>query len=91
MTQNQPVDIASLLHLVNFMIFGYLIRDQYLLAFGVGVVWELLERWITNHPTIRTYLIHYLPELSHLWDETTQNKQYDLLINMIGYYLGNQL
>lgn len=85
---NQPLDLASILHVVNFAIIGYAIPDQYLLAISLGILWEVFETLVTNHPTVRSYLRRYVPDYSHLWDETRENKHWDLVFNLLGYTLG---
>ena len=89
--QNHPLDVATGLHLFNFMVIGYLIPDQYLFAFCIGILWEVIESQAIQHPTIRHFLETYASSVSHLWKETLHNKYYDLLVNMIGYYLGSTL
>ena len=88
---NQPIDIASLLHIVNFTIIGYVIPGQYLLAICLGLLWETLESFATKHPTIRSYLMRYVPDYAYLWNETHKNQRWDSLFNLLGYTLGTYL
>jgi hypothetical protein len=90
-SQNQVLDAATGLHLFNFMVIGYLIPNQYLFAFCIGIIWEVIELRATRHPRIRSLLETHASSISHLWDETLDNKYFDLLVNMIGYYLGSTL
>jgi len=85
---NQPIDLASILHVVNFAIIGYVIPGQYLLAIILGLLWETLESYAVKHPTVRSYLRRYVPEYSYLWNETHKNQRWDSLFNLLGYTLG---
>jgi len=90
-SSNQPIDLASLLHILNFIIIGYVIPGQYLLAIFIGIIWEIFESFATKHPTIRSYLMRHVPDYAYLWDETHKNQRWDMVFNLIGYSLGTYL
>lgn len=41
-------DVASFLHLFNFMILGKIMKDNYIIAFLLGLLWEVLEYIVIN-------------------------------------------
>ena len=88
---NQLLDLASLAHLFNFMILGLLFPNNYIGAFIIGIVWELLEECVTKKEFSRDLFIQHFKDYQNLWDENKKNKLMDLALNMIGYYAGNRL
>ena len=87
----QPVDVASFAHLFNFMIVGVLFPNNYIGAFILGIIWELIEECITNTDFSRDLLLRHFKDYQSLWDETNKNKLMDISLNMVGYYLGNKI
>ena len=85
------VDIASFLHFFNFMILGILIKNQYLMAFLIGILWEIFEYLSIRNKTINNILNQHFYKYKPLWNEINTNKITDLIINMIGYYIGNKI
>jgi hypothetical protein len=88
---SRSLDVATFLHLFNFAIIGYVIPHDYVLALCLGLLWEFLETRITSYPPTRTFLRTHFSDISHLWDETYQNKRNDIICNMIGYAFGSYL
>ena len=88
---NQLLDIASFAHVFNFMILGLLFPSNYIGAFILGIVWELFEECITKKELSKDLLVQHFKDYQYLWDETKKNKIMDLLLNMIGYYVGNKI
>ena len=88
---NQLLDITSFAHVFNFMILGLLFPSNYIGAFILGIVWELFEECITKKQVSRDLIVQHFKDYQYLWDETKKNKVMDLVLNMIGYYLGNKI
>ena len=85
---NNPIDILSLVHFIIFFVFGLFVKNKYIFAFLIGVIWEIIEYYVVNNN--RQLLINYWPIPQKYWDETHKlNPPFDLLFNMSGYYLGN--
>ena len=82
------IDYASILHFFNFMILGIILKEQYLFAFILGILWEFLEYYVTTDPEYRYYLVYYFSDMQFLWDESIHNKITDIIINMVGYTVG---
>ena len=89
---NKPIDLLSLLHFINFFIFGLFYKKKYKLAFILGIIWEIFEYGIVNYPQTRHYIKKYWPIPQKYWDETHMlNPVLDIFFNMLGYYLANLL
>ena len=87
---NNIIDIASFLHFFNFMILGIFFKNNYTIAFILGLVWEIIEIDIVKSKPFNYLTINY-KRYNYLWNEKIENKMMDLIINMIGYYVGNQI
>jgi len=90
--KSTPVDFHSIIHFINFFIFGYFINDRYALAFIIGIVWEIFEYYITKHRAISKLIKKHWTISKKYWDESHHlNPVYDILFNMCGYYAGNYI
>ena len=74
-------DVSSFLHLFNFMILGKIMKDNYIIAFLLGILWEVFEYIVINQKKLIQY--------DKIWNETLDNKKMDIVLNMIGYHIGN--
>ena len=74
-------DVASFLHLFNFMILGKIMKDNYIIAFLLGILWEVFEYIVINQKKLLQY--------DKIWNETLENKKMDIVLNIIGYHIGN--
>ena len=75
---------------IFLIIIGFLIKDRYLLILLCSILWEIFEIIISNYKYTREFMLKYWIK-KELWDETFINKFGDLIINMLGYYVGNNL
>ena len=82
-------DLMSLSHFTTFMIFGIFIKNQYFLMLILGFLWEFLEIIVVNTAFTRNLLRKYWFVPERYWDESIENKYTDLIINIIGYHVGN--
>jgi len=84
------IDFLSGVHVINNIIIGLYLKNQYLLVFLVGLLWEILEYGIVNTPFLMKIILKYYPvKIEKLEDGA--NKFFDLIFNMIGYYIGNNI
>ena len=83
------LDLMSISHFLFFFILGIFNKNKYKGAFLLGILWEFFEYIISNNITIKNFIIDnwFIPEI--YWNDTFQHKCMDLLINMIGYNIGN--
>ena len=84
------IDFLSFVHVITYLVIGIFVKDQYVLAFVIGVIWEIVEYMMVNNPRIRKLIIDYYPIRIEKWEDK-YNKFFDLVFNMIGYYIGNKL
>jgi hypothetical protein len=86
----QIIDIYSIFPFITDFIFGLYFKNKYVLAFILGILWELFEYYIAHNSYTREMLIKYWPIPQKYWEEKNIfNKVFDLLFNMLGYHLGN--
>jgi hypothetical protein len=88
---NKPIDILTIIHLLIWIIIGYFFPNYYLIALLLGILWELFEYMLVrvNILYVLTKNYWFVPE--KYWNEEIYNKFIDIIINMIGYYIGSQL
>ena len=83
------IDFLSFVHVITYLVIGIFVKDQYVLAFVIGVIWEIVEYMMVNNPRISKLIIYYYPIRIEKWEDK-YNKFFDLVFNMIGYYIGNK-
>ena len=89
---NKPIDILTIVHLLIWISIGYIFPNHYLNALLLGILWELFEYYIivkVNIIYVFTKKYWFVPE--KYWNERIYNKIIDLIINMMGYYIGSKL
>ena len=79
----------SISHFTVFLIFGIFIKNQYFLMLIIGILWEILEIIVVNTDATRHFMDKYWPVPERYWDESCMNKYTDLVVNLIGYHVGN--
>ena len=84
------IDFLSGVHIINNIIIGAYLKNKYLLVFLLGVLWEILEYAIVKNQYLIKIILKYYPVKIEKWEDTN-NKFFDLVFNMIGYYIGNKL
>jgi len=93
MKYNKLFDFLSIVHFFWFYLLGLFLKNNYLTAFAIGVLWEVFEYYITvKNEITRNLLINYWPVPQRIWDEEAFNKNRfsDLIFNMLGYHFGNK-
>ena len=83
------IDFLSFVHVITYLILGIFVKDKYVLVFIIGVIWEIVEYMMVNNEYIRKLIIEYYPIRIEKWEDK-YNKIFDLIFNMIGYYIGNR-
>ena len=81
------------LHIVHFLIYlflGIIFKNKYELALLISILWEVSEYILSNIKYTRDLLIKYWPIPEKYWNEKIDNKVLDIMINMLGYYIGNK-
>ena len=88
---NKPFDFASLLHLFNNIILGIIMKNNYIIAFILGILWEIFEKLFVKNYMTKLNKHKFIKKYEYLWNETLLNQFVDIIINMIGYYIGNKI
>jgi len=90
--ESKDIDIFHIVHLVEWFIFGYFFPNRYALAFLLMILWELFEKIISSNKILYDFVKKYwtLTTPAH-WNETYINKLLDMLMNIIGYYIGSSI
>lgn len=88
-------DWWSLSHLLLYFIIGYITVDKHVMFIGIGVLWELLEDYLSSSRTTQLVDCNTAsPE--HVWCQGWQDdywylEQSDVIMNALGYFLGSAL
>ena len=83
------IDELSILHFTFFFILGVYVKNKYRGALLLGILWEIFEIIISKNKLIKRSILKnwIVPEL--YWNDTLSHKLTDIIINMIGYHIGN--
>ena len=85
------IDNLSIVHFLIYLVLGILVKDKYKLILVVSILWEVIEYILSNIQYTKDLLIKYWPIPEKYWNEKINNKILDIMINMLGYYIGNNL
>ena len=85
------LDPLSISHFVWYFILGLYTKNNYKLVLFLSLLWEIFEYYITNYKYTRQLLIKYWPIPKKYWDENNANRISDVIINFIGYEIGNNI
>lgn len=88
---NKIFDFLSVCHFIIYYVIGRYIKNNYQLAFVLGILWEIFEYFITKNKFTRNLLIKYWFIPKSIWDEDAFNinRVSDIIFNMLGYHYGN--
>ena len=91
MGYNKIFDFLSVCHFFFYYVFGLFVKNNYILAFILGILWEILEYILTSQEFSRKLLIKYWIVPKRIWDEDAfnRNRISDIIFNMLGYHFGN--
>ena len=87
----KTVDLFTLNHILLWIGIGYVYPNKYYLAFFLGILWELFERFIVYDKTAYHLVKTYWPVPERYWNETDKNSILDIGVNMVGYYIGSRI
>lgn len=79
------VNIFTFVHFLLWFIIGILFPNRLGLALVLSVLWEFVEGYVVQHPTLYPLFQQYwfIPE--KYWNEGIGNKITDIIANLIGY------
>ena len=87
----KTIDMFTLNQILLWGFIGYLYPNHYYLAFFLGILWELFERFVVYEKTLYRLVKTYLPVHERYWNETDKNSLLDIGVNMVGYYIGSNI
>jgi hypothetical protein len=87
--KSKNIDLMTIVHFMLYIIFGYIYPNNYIIAFLIGILWEIFERIIVSNKVLYNLVKKYwiIPEV--YWNENIVNTISDKVINMLGYLVGN--
>ena len=74
---SNAINLYTILHLLIYIIIGYYYPNKWLHIIIISFLWEIFE-----------YIVHKFNSNS-FFKESSTNKIFDIIINLVGYYLGN--
>ena len=83
------IDVLSLGHFLTFFTLGIFVKDKYKGAFLLGILWEVFEIINSQNQTIKNFILENWVIPEYYWNDTFSHKITDIIINMIGYHIGN--
>ena len=87
MKTNQPIDPLTIVHFTVCFIIGYIKLFNWPTFIVLATVWEVFEYYFARHNF--SYIFEkYYPIPRRYWDEKSQNKIIDMIVNIAGYALG---
>jgi len=88
---NMIIDILSLVHFFQYFCIALYIPNDYKFAIKLSLIWEVFEYTMTSNPTIDKLLVQYWPIPKKYWEEKNiYNRLFDIIFNMLGYYIGSK-
>jgi hypothetical protein len=87
----KTIDMFTLNQILLWGFIGYLYPNRYYLAFFLGILWELFERFVVYEKTLYRLVKTYWPVPERYWNETDKNSLLDIGVNMVGYYIGSNI
>ena len=91
-SESSDIDKFQIVHLIEWIVFGYFFPNKYELAFLIMILWELGELIISNNKTLYDFFKkNWTLTSSKYRNETLTNKILDMIMNVIGYYIGSNM
>lgn len=83
------ISIISLNHFIIYIIIGYIVRDQYMIVFLCSILWEIFDTYVSHTESVKLWMQTHMYRTPEYWKEENKNKIGDLIVNMVGYHVGN--
>lgn len=88
---SKTVYLFTLNHILLWIGIGYAYPNKYYLAFFLGILWELFERFVVYNKTLYHLVKTYWPVPERYWNKTDKNLFLYIGVNMVGYYIGSHI
>jgi|LakMenEpi03Aug12_release.lakeMendotaPanAssembly.Ray.scaffolds.fasta_scaffold1058811_2 hypothetical protein len=89
--KSKKVDLLTIAHFIQWFIIGIIFPKRYVLAFILGIIWELFEIFIVENKTMYNFVKNNWFISENYWNETMTNKGIDIVTNMLGYIIGSNI
>jgi len=89
--ESKDIDVFIIVHLIIWIIIGYIFPNRYPLAFTIMIIWEILEKIISSDKYYYTFKKYWTLTPSTYWNETFINKCLDMIMNILGYHIGSSI
>jgi hypothetical protein len=78
---SEVINKYTIYHIIIYMIFGYFFPNKWIYAITISFLWEIFE-----------YILNiFVHSYSSFGAETLINRIIDIIYNLFGYYLGNNI
>jgi hypothetical protein len=89
---NQIIDPLSIIHFLQYFIFGIFFKNKFILVIISSFAWEIFEYYFIRNKIIKNFLIKYWPIPQKYWEEKNIiNRIFDIKFNLLGYFIGNKI
>jgi hypothetical protein len=85
------IDLMTFNHFIIWFAIGYIYPNKYYLALFFGILWEVSERFVVHNKKLYNFVKTYWPVPERYWNEINNNSYIDIVVNMIGYYIGSKI
>tara|TARA_B110000977_G_C11004147_1_gene465049 strand:+ start:621 stop:902 length:282 start_codon:yes stop_codon:yes gene_type:complete len=85
------IDIFSIVHFSTFFTLGLYVKDKYMAALLLGILWEVFEFIISCNQTIKKFVLENWVVPEYYFNDTLSHKITDIMFNMVGYHIGNKI
>ena len=85
------LDILSIFHFLIYFVIGLYFKGYYKLILFIGILWEVFEYCLVSNKKTRKLMIQLWPIPIRYWHDSFEHSMVDIMINMIGYYIGNTI
>ena len=66
---NQIIDPLSIIHFLQYFIFGIFFKNKFILVIILSFAWEIFEYYFTRNIIIKDFLIKYWAIPQKYWEE----------------------
>jgi hypothetical protein len=89
--KSNTIDLMTFNHFIIWLAIGYIYPNNYYLALFFGILWEVFERLVVHNKKLYNFVKTYWPVPERYWNEINNNSYIDIVVNMIGYYIGSKI
>ncbi len=91
MEDNAAIDTFSIIHFMQYLIVGIIFPGYYAIIILLSIAWEVFEYESVKDNTTYLWLKRFWFIEEKYWNERLSNKVFDLIFNLLGYFIGSQI